>query len=119
MRQLGRLLKFKMPVQFGFVDFSQNIGFGESFSDIVPCLKKNTMIVSVSRKRMLLPVDHFCVNGIPLWAEGVREGLDALPVADFLKMSDRQCRHRAGNMMNLNVVGSIIESALVCTFFSD
>ena len=95
-------------------DISQNFGLWKPFHEWMPTLKKNTVVVSLKQKRFMIPLEHFCVNGLPLFCD-IDEDSVAIPLQVFLNTSESQAQCRAGNMMHLAVVGSILELVLCCS----
>ena len=57
------------------------------FHEWMPTLKKNTIVVSLKQTRLMIPLEHFCVNGLPLFCD-IDEDLVAIPLQVFLHMSE-------------------------------
>ena len=81
---------------------------------VIPTLLKNTMLYNFTLKRFLCGPEHFCVNGVPLFAD-IDDDLMVVPPEMLLKLPIRRARQLSGNMMSIPVVGSVLGMLLLCT----
>jgi hypothetical protein len=98
-------------------NLSNNSSYSSACNDMVPTLLKNSFMYHLLLKRPLLPVEHFAVNGVPLFLQDCDEDLIAVPQGVFLSMTPSCARALSGNMMNIPVVGSIIAAVLLAHTF--
>ena len=81
---------------------------------VIPTLLKNTMLYNFTLKRFLCGPEHFCVNGVPLFAD-IDDDLMVVPPEMLLKLPIRRARQLSGSMMFIPVVGSVLGMLLLCT----
>ena len=102
------------------VDISNTCAYSGTVYELMPTLRRNSTIYSFRQKRLLLPAEHFAVNCVPLFCSGYID--DQLRIVDdevFLALAPRVARGLAGNMMNLVVVGSVLQVALLGNTYHD
>ncbi len=105
------------------VDLSQNPERGnmrQRFAHTVPALTKGAWPYCVLRRRLLLPIEMFSVQGVPLQHLLPRQDAEALPACYFPlrkelldTLGDNQMRHLSGNSMQLSQLGASLLFALV------
>jgi hypothetical protein len=93
---------------------SQTMSFAGPVRSLVPTLLRNSMCFIISEQRLMLPIEHFLVNGVPLFYENLPPKLQVIPVQAFETLGESEARRLAGNMMHLASVGSILLGALCC-----
>lgn len=93
---------------------SQTVPFAGSMRSVVPTLLRNSMCFDTTTGRMLLPIEHFVVNGIPLFCDILTPELVVIPQSAFEDLSISDARQLAGNMMHLASVGCALMAALCC-----
>jgi hypothetical protein len=93
---------------------SQTMQFAGYPRSLVPTLVRNSLCYIVSEDRLMLPIEHFLVNGVPLFYEGLPPELQVIPQRAFEQLGLSEARRLAGNMMHLASVGSVLLAALCC-----
>ena len=93
------------------VNLQQRVSFMPNLSEIVPCLMTSSSVLySMRMQRLLHPLEHLCVQGIPIFDS--RRAPSDLFAVEKLALSGRltssQVKAVAGNGMNLLAVGSVI-----------
>lgn len=89
------------------LNITQNAGYtGVSTNGFIPALMRRSLIYSTKHKRALLPLEHFAVQGLPLFTPAAPNL--GLPEEYLRTLSSAQLRHLAGNAMALSQVGSIL-----------
>ena len=92
------------------VNIHQTSAHCHGLSDIVPCLMTATSTVwSMTHNRMLIPLEHLCVQGIPVFTpfRGQRYAVERMGLAGTM-LRGQHIVHLAGNGMHLSAVGSVL-----------
>ena len=103
-----------MPL-FGLV--SQSMKFAGHTRPTLPCLMKNTLCVRVPDGRIVMPVEHFLAQGVPIFCDSLPPELRALPDEEFLALGPTEARGMAGNMMHFASASSSLQLLLCCFRF--
>jgi hypothetical protein len=100
---------------FGIV--SQTMKFAGPVRPTLPCLQRNTLCVRVPDGRIVMPVEHFLAQGVPIFCDAVPPELRALPDEEFLALGPSEARQMAGNMMHFASASSSLQLLLFCFRF--
>jgi hypothetical protein len=98
----------------GFCNIAVNFGFSRLrvFPRCMITLLRGSMVWDLRRRRLLVPLEHLAVNGVPLYVDLEHESLMALPLEYLTQMTMGSVKSMAGNMMSIPTIGSIILSIL-------
>ncbi|MCP4243677.1 MAG: hypothetical protein GY772_24245 [bacterium] len=99
------------------VNVTQNADYWGSLMSVVPTLLRRSRLYALSLDRGFLPLEHFVVQGLPLFLPEQNEyaGLLAFPRGFLQSLSPTQMRHLTGNSMALPAVGSVLAFVIACS----
>jgi hypothetical protein len=75
-------------------------------------LLRGSMVWGLRGRRLLVPLEHLAVNGVPVYVTLEHESVMAVPLEYLQEMSHGSVKSVAGNMMSIPTIGSIIVSML-------
>ena len=83
----------------------------------VPALMRKSQLFSLRLRRGLLPIEHFAVQGLPMFVQDDAElqSLTLLSEEYMRGLADNAARHLAGNAMALPAVGSVLLFVIAMT----
>ena len=76
---------------------------GRAALQTMPALQRTSYLYNLKRKRVLIPMEHFIVNGLPVFSHH-----SPVPLSWVESLSGDEVRGLAGNMMHVAVVGSLL-----------
>lgn len=87
----------------------------------VPALMRKSQLFSLKLRRGLLPIEHFAVQWLPMFAQDDEElqSLTLLSEEYMRSLADTAARHLARNAMALPAVASVLLFVLAMTPASD
>ena len=102
---------FRPMIQRGdiIINLTQNSRHHRLLKPYAPSLMRKSSLYSLKLKRGMHPLEHFCVQGFPLWVGDAEvEILNSLPIEFLESLKDSQVRSLTGNAMHLAAVGTAI-----------
>ena len=84
----------------------------------MPILFKNAIIWNFQKSKLLLGLEHFVLNGVPLFS-GRPEVHMAVDPNVFIDMPFRRAAQMSGNTMHIAVVGTVLGAFLFGTVHAD
>ena len=96
---------------------TQNSSHQGTPGPVMPTLVKNSVVVNINPnlgtqyERMLLPIEHFAVQGLPIFAD-VPADMKMLAEETFMSLAPCKQRVLSGNMMHMPSVGAVLMGAM-------
>eukprot|EP00959_Pyramimonas_sp_CCMP1952_P019346 408996-Pyramimonas_sp.AAC.1 len=96
------------------VDLKDNAEHITRCISIVPTLLRKSLVYSLSLKRVMIPLEHLLVQGIPVIGDDFPHRCPFIDLIRAKALSHDDVKSLAGNCMHIGVVGPLVLYVLAC-----